>query len=485
MQWSFLTVSNPVAMWGLLAVIIPIVIHLLSKNKGKVIVFAAMQFITKTDAVTLNQIKLQEWLLLLIRVLLVICSVMVLAKVFFDADKAFTPAKKHVYLSPLWLKHSAVADKQNMLKGEGDSQFYLLNKKGSALSAEQILAWSATEGLMADNAWLSARRLLSQHTRDITQWQQSNPQQRISVYSTNIVAEFSGDKVSLPFNVQWHVLDAAQQSENSFGDQRLLSPQLLLLNQNEPKLITSFTAVAGLLQEHTPLTANISTLSLPRARDGIAIDRFTRELTKVTDNLLANDEADDNAALTNVWLFYLSQQPLTDEQGELTSLGTELMALVSKGAQLVMLASHVSASKWLAGELISSHGKTSLSHEPLFTPVSIGKGQVYTVNGFDSWQQWSQQAEFAQWIYSLLMTPLKLKENPSRTSLTKAQILPWPPQKTEDNQQQNIAAISINEHTENEQSFWLVLLVLLWSIERLYSEFSLRRTQATFTKGDS
>jgi len=291
--------------------------------------------------------------------------------------------------------------------------------------------------------------------------------------------------VSLPFNVQWHVLDATQQSENSFDGERFLSPQLLLLNQNEPRLITSLNAVAGLLQEHTPLTVNISPLSLPRARDGIAIDRFTRELTKVMDNLVANVEADNNAALAHVWLFHLSQQPLTDEQGELTLLGTELMALVSQGAQLVTLASHLSASKWLPSEYPSSHGKTSLPHEPLFTPVSIGKGHVYTVDGFDSWQQWSQQPEFAQWVYSLLMTPLKLKENPSGTRLTKAQILPWPLKKTEDSQQQSIAAISINEHSDSEQSFWLVLLVLLWSIERLYSEFSFHRKQATLAKDDS
>ncbi|WP_075350818.1 BatA domain-containing protein [Algoriphagus marinus] len=74
---------NPIALWGLLAISIPILIHLWNGKKGKTIAWAAMEFLNVDENQVSKGFKLENWLLLALRILLIGLLVLLLAQLFW------------------------------------------------------------------------------------------------------------------------------------------------------------------------------------------------------------------------------------------------------------------------------------------------------------------------------------------------------------------------------------------------------------------
>lgn len=62
---------NPIALWGLLAISIPILIHLWNGKQGKTIAWAAMDFLDEAENRVSKGLKLENWLVLLLRITLI------------------------------------------------------------------------------------------------------------------------------------------------------------------------------------------------------------------------------------------------------------------------------------------------------------------------------------------------------------------------------------------------------------------------------
>ncbi len=71
---------NPIALWGLTALVVPILIHLWSKNKTKVIAFGSIRFLKESSTLQSKKIQLSEILLLLVRLMILFLVVSLLAK---------------------------------------------------------------------------------------------------------------------------------------------------------------------------------------------------------------------------------------------------------------------------------------------------------------------------------------------------------------------------------------------------------------------
>jgi len=108
---------NPIAIWGLTALVIPILIHLWSKNKTREIAFGSIQFLTESSTRQSKRIQLSEIPLLLLRLLILICTVLLLAK---------------------WLNYETVEKQHAVLLGEG-------LKVPQAYSNEQTAVFQTTE----------------------------------------------------------------------------------------------------------------------------------------------------------------------------------------------------------------------------------------------------------------------------------------------------------------------------------------------------
>ena len=72
---AFISALNPALLWGGLAVMSPILIHLLSKRRFQVVAWAAMDFLLDADRQNRRRIRLEHLLLLLLRCLIILLAV--------------------------------------------------------------------------------------------------------------------------------------------------------------------------------------------------------------------------------------------------------------------------------------------------------------------------------------------------------------------------------------------------------------------------
>jgi hypothetical protein len=74
-----ITFANPAWLYGLLGLVVPIGIHLLSRKEGKTIYIGSIRHLTDSDTAQFSSIRLNEILLLILRLLLIILLVFFLA----------------------------------------------------------------------------------------------------------------------------------------------------------------------------------------------------------------------------------------------------------------------------------------------------------------------------------------------------------------------------------------------------------------------
>lgn len=76
---------SPVFLWGLLGLSIPIMIHLWNGRQGKPILWAATHWLYEKENQPVKGLRIDQWLLLLLRMLLFVLLVLLLAQVFVAA----------------------------------------------------------------------------------------------------------------------------------------------------------------------------------------------------------------------------------------------------------------------------------------------------------------------------------------------------------------------------------------------------------------
>ncbi len=75
-----MTFLNPAILFGLIAASIPVVLHFLNLRKLKKIEFSTLVFLKELQKTKIRRIKLKQWLLLLLRVLIIACLVLAFAR---------------------------------------------------------------------------------------------------------------------------------------------------------------------------------------------------------------------------------------------------------------------------------------------------------------------------------------------------------------------------------------------------------------------
>ena len=85
---------NPFFLLALLAVGLPLLLHLLKLRKAKKLSFSTLQFFKALEQTTLRRVEIKRWLLLLLRMLALACLAMVLARPFLPPN-SFGIAKQN------------------------------------------------------------------------------------------------------------------------------------------------------------------------------------------------------------------------------------------------------------------------------------------------------------------------------------------------------------------------------------------------------
>lgn len=196
-------VQSPWMLLALLSTIIPLFIHLFSKSKGKLIPFGNIKLIQLSKPVKMNEIRLVKRLLLLCRLLLLFLSVLLLAQVYYD-DRASSNAniEGNILVTKDWLNNANDEELNTLALKAKLGIVFLLSKRSKRLTGDVILTWSSSQyknqtlaRYTKQNTWLLVKNYANSLPNNA----------KITVYSTNRLSQFTGNKIPLPDNVTWQI----------------------------------------------------------------------------------------------------------------------------------------------------------------------------------------------------------------------------------------------------------------------------------------
>ncbi|MDH3907225.1 MAG: BatA domain-containing protein [Gammaproteobacteria bacterium] len=103
----------PAGLFGLLAIAIPVAVHLISRGRGRRVLVGNIELVRAARQARVLALRLTQWLLLLLRVLIVILATLLLARLALqgigsaDADAS--------YVTPGWLRSATDAEQAELL----------------------------------------------------------------------------------------------------------------------------------------------------------------------------------------------------------------------------------------------------------------------------------------------------------------------------------------------------------------------------------
>lgn len=172
--------GNPLMLWSLLGLSIPLAIHLLSRKEGKVIMIGSVRHLEESPSQQFKGIKLNEFWLLLLRSLLIILLSFFLAGAHYTPESSQT--KKWVIVEKALLEKTVVQNLIDSFSADG-FEIHLLAKDFPLLANIESIVPSDYYTLLEE-------------------LEQQNISKGI-VISSNKASLFNGDVVPLPKNIQW------------------------------------------------------------------------------------------------------------------------------------------------------------------------------------------------------------------------------------------------------------------------------------------
>ncbi|MAZ28902.1 MAG: hypothetical protein CL868_17710 [Cytophagaceae bacterium] len=181
--------ANTMYLWALLGLAVPVAIHLWSKNEGKTIKVGSISLLKESETTQNNTLHLNEWILLLLRMLAVALLVFILAGPF---AKAKTKRQDLVYLvEPGLIKiQSFKAELDSLAENQ---EIKLLQKGFAAYNPEDSLTDTGTV-----NYW--------QLVQDFNTLRADS----IVVYAQSFAKGLKGRRPRIAENVNWITIDSLQ-----------------------------------------------------------------------------------------------------------------------------------------------------------------------------------------------------------------------------------------------------------------------------------
>ena len=183
---------SPAGLLGLAAVAVPILIHLFSRSKGRRVLIGHIDLVRQSRQRRVTEIRISQWLLLVLRVLIIVVAVLILAQLARKGVE--TTDVDTVYVSPAWLDGASQAE-WDQLSSQADSEIYLLAADYPRLDNHTFSAAAkAPDAASIESIW----PLLLDRLSDISHLAE------VDVYSAGLALEFGHEIPSLPRTVNWH-----------------------------------------------------------------------------------------------------------------------------------------------------------------------------------------------------------------------------------------------------------------------------------------
>ncbi|GAA5140402.1 BatA domain-containing protein [Thalassotalea piscium] len=279
-----ITSLQPLAYYGLAALAIPVIIHLLSKSRGRIVKWGTTRFLPQSKPVKMSTIKLTQRLLLLLRCLIVLCSVAILSQPFindYSGDETF------VLVSETWFKAATPEQREQISE-------YLTSSDFNVLSLQTLESFTTftnvTEVEPAEplNIW----QQLSKVSKKFKQAKE------ILVFTEANAINFTGEKPLLNQPIKWFI--TSQQSSQQYSLNSLVQQafKLIIYAEDEHKEALNYL------------------LPALNAIQKFSVQQLSIEVIEHPQKLVSAQQPN--------WVFYLANRPITQELISWRAQGTHI-----------------------------------------------------------------------------------------------------------------------------------------------------------------
>ncbi len=429
----------PAGLLALLTLVIPFIIHLFNKSRGRLVKIGSIDLLRLVRQSRVTEVKLAQYLLLFLRLLILTLATLILAQL---ARQGFATSRNNTaYVTPGWLQSASGPAIDELLSLTNENELFVLETGFRSLDSSLARSIAdRTDVPRKPDIWpLLAERLGSiRHLGDV------------SVYTNARAIEFGNEVPYLPKAVKWHLAAAAAALEvmeylpksalivydTDFASEAdLLSYALNSLQQHR---LTKLQYRSLEWQQWTDRDVKADWLILLTNRGwkqtGLKFQPNTDPFRNQTVLIMSTGTGDSDSKLVRASLPEFPFSGFTSNTGEEAD---------SHGAVL-----------W------RSDGGIPLLHEGYSGPV-----RILSFSGLNSSGQLSllRQPEFPEILLQLMLTSEQKSLNWSAVTLPTDQLTLSAPDSN---------TVVRLPHTRLQP--WLVaLLIMLWLTERIYSE---RRT---------
>jgi hypothetical protein len=194
--WFNLASANPLALLTLLAVLIPLVIHILSKTRGRLVKFAGIRLLQEPKQQPFTQLQFSQRRLLLLRIVFCILASLLLAQLFASPSSDNQPSRLNL-ITPAWLNHASDTQREALAEKLATEPAVLLTGNLVTLNQLQVRQWDSSQiDIGAQNLWVqifAATKSLPDNTT-------------LGVYTTASSRQFVGAKPTIAHTIDWQII---------------------------------------------------------------------------------------------------------------------------------------------------------------------------------------------------------------------------------------------------------------------------------------
>ena len=184
----------PAGLLGLLALAIPVAIHLISRGRGRRVLIGNIELVRAARKTRVTTLRLTQWLLFLLRVSIVIVATLLLARLALQGIGSADAGVS--YVTPGWLRVATETERTEVLSPEPAARVL-------TAGYPQAQDYEPGDAEPDYDVWpLLAERLSTLRHAG-----------RVDVYAEPGIAAFGSHRPSLPNEIGWHLATAAVEPE--------------------------------------------------------------------------------------------------------------------------------------------------------------------------------------------------------------------------------------------------------------------------------
>jgi hypothetical protein len=453
--FSSLSLFNLSALIALTSIIIPVLIHIINPSRGRIVLIGRIAFVKQSQKLKVSELKLTQWLLLLLRLSLLILLSLLLAGLYKE-NKPIAFDNSHVYLSSDWLTNASQAELKTLIKVHAADDLFLLDERFRKISSSNRHSLAQLTSLKDELSVSKRSKIINGGL--INELDNKNHQPETTfLYVTNKLINYSAERARFSKSYQWRVKNISVEAN--------VEPiiEIDLFYDNSRILDKSYLAVA--LDFLKPNNQNLAVRYYPLS------DKLVNQVAEADVDTNTGFNESTKVASHRRWIFWLAD----------TDVPVEIMNKVRRGgylltdATLTLKKDVVTSSRVvienelmrfshkqpaLAGNLEKNEiwgGNTGL---PILSFVQVGKGKIYEFSSrfHHDWTNLVESSRFPRILNKLL-----------RQDWSDSALMPVSSSEIE-----GAKLNSINNNFNKQPLYpWLIFLVcVLWLLERWLAERS-------------